>query len=384
MTAARFPSLVPDCGGLIHTIAFALPTAFFSDGSDREDVSPLIPLGNLLSALPREIIAVIVIDRACIPSARHWLGGLAITCVTELLALDANGNIAHPWIQDVFHVRAGGDGATTELVSARGNPCADALANRFGLATAASDILLDGGNQLVGPDFRLVGHSSLQGGGTGGRPAGHLQQRQRIQALDGRTLYSFGYRPEDLGASAAPAGLSPVKTPPSTMPDGKMHQCGFHVDQFVSVTGLRRDDRPLLLVADPMAHEGCSARAVSDLKQKLDASVLSLIRQGFAIARNPIPVSPAIDSNKCIPRLYNNVILENVARPGQIQPFVWLPHFGDRETLEWFDEENRKIWKGLGFDPIGVAGWSHLASRNGALRCATKVMRRAPASVPPL
>lgn len=158
-----------------------------------------------------------------------------------------------------------------------------------------------------------------------------------------------------------------------------MHQCGFHVDQFVSVTGLRSDDRPLLLVADPLAHTGCDARAATDLKRKLDASALSLARQGFAIVRNPIPVSPAIDTNKCLPRLYNNVLVENIVRSGQTRPFVWIPHFGDVEALDDFDGENRKIWEKLGFYAIGVAGWSHFASRNGALRCATKVINRDPA-----
>jgi len=368
---SRSPSFVADCGGLIDTIAFALPASFFTDDRDRDRASPLLPIGNLLSGLPREMMAAIVIDQTCLPSAQVWLGRLAPPCAAELLPLDENSRISHPWIQDMVHVRTDEKGAATELVSAMGNASASALATRFGLVAAVPDVLLDGGNQLVGPDFRLVGHSGLQdGSGTdvGNNTLECSQQWQKVQALDGRTVYSFGYRPED---------LSPARPAPMAMASRKMHQCGFHVDQFVSVTGLRQDNRPLLLVADPVAHAGCGSRAATDLKQKLDASVHSLIRQGFAVRRNPIPVSPAIDSNKCIPRLYNNVILENVVRSGQKQPFVWLPHFGDEEALGEFDEDNRQIWAGLGFDPICVTGWSHLASRNGALRCATKVISRA-------
>ncbi|WP_271361740.1 hypothetical protein [Agrobacterium sp. ST15.16.024] len=380
MTISASPSFIADCGGLIDTIAFALPASFFTDDHDRHRISPLLPIGNLLSALPHEMMATIVIDQNCLPSAQGWLEKLPLRCAAELLPLDENSSISHPWIQDMVHVRTDGKGTATELVSAAGNPSARALAKRFGLVTAVSDVLLDGGNQLVGPDFRLVGHSSLKdGSGPGGdtNAVERSQQWQKVEALDGRTVYSFGYRPEDLAVTEATLDLSPTRQAPMAVASRKMHQCGFHVDQFVSVTGLTQDNRPLLLVADPVAHAGCSTRAATDLKRKLDASVLSLIRQGFAVRRNPIPVAPTIDSNKCIPRLYNNVILENVARSGQKQPFVWLPHFGDEEALEEFDEGNRQIWEGLGFHPIGVSGWSHLASRNGALRCATKVISRA-------
>lgn len=380
MTISASPSFITDCGGLIDTIAFALPASFFTDDHDRHRVSPLLPIGNLLSALPHEMMATIVIDRDCLPSAQDWLEKLPLRCAAELLPLDENSSISHPWIQDMVHVRTDGKGTATELVSAAGNPSASALAKRFGLMTVVSDVLLDGGNQLVGPDFRLVGHSSLKdGSGPGGdtNAVERSQQWQKVEALDGRPVHSFGYRPEDLAVTEATLDLSPARQAPMAVAFRKMHQCGFHLDQFVSVTGLTQDNSPLLLVADPVAHAGCSARVAADLKRKLDASVLSLIRQGFAVRRNPIPVAPTIDSNKCIPRLYNNVILENVARSGQKQPFVWLPHFGDGEALEEFDEGNRQIWEWLGFHPIGVAGWSHLASRNGALRCATKVISRA-------
>ncbi|KJF73099.1 hypothetical protein [Agrobacterium arsenijevicii] len=381
MIAALPPSLVPDCGGPIRTIAFTLPAPFFADDRTEGCVSPLVPIGNLLSALPSDVTALVLIDHACLASAQNWLDRLAIPCVAELVPLNGNDSVSHPWIQDMFHVRVGGNGVVTELMSAVENAVAGRLANHLGVATAASHVTLPGGNQLVGPDFRLVGHSSLQDdrGITSKTTTERPQQWQRVQALDSRTVHSFGYRPEDLSNASASIDLSLIKTPLPAIAAGKMHQCGFHVDQFVSVTGLQSDDRPLLLVADPLAHTGCDARAATDLKRKLDASALSLARQGFAIARNPIPVSPAIDNNKCLPRLYNNVLVENIVRSGQTRPFVWIPHFGDVEALDGFDEDNRQLWEKLGFYAIGVSGWSHFASRNGALRCATKVINRDPA-----
>lgn len=380
MSATGSLSLVPDCGGLIRTIAIALPASFFADDRPDNSVSPLVPIGNLLSALPFDVTAIVIVDRISLLPAQNWLDRLGATCTATLMPLDGNSGVAHPWIQDMFHVRAGKEGVG-ELVMTAGNALAGQLADRLGFAVEFSDVALAGGNQLVGPDFRLVGHSSLQDDGGVGRSAANDRHErwQRVQALDGRTVHSFGYRPEDLGNASASSDHSSTRASAPAMAGGKMHQCGFHVDQFVSVTGLRRDGHPLLLVAEPVAFDGCDARAATDLKRKLDASALSLARQGFAILRNPIPVLPAIDTKKCLPRLYNNVFLENVTRSSQKRPFVWIPHFGDTEALGIFDRENRQMWESLGFNAVGIAGWSHLASRNGALRCATKVINRGPA-----
>ncbi|MFK3781115.1 hypothetical protein [Agrobacterium sp. NPDC089420] len=379
MTATRPLPLVPDCGGPIRIIALALPAAFLAQSRPDDTVFPLVPIANLLSALPSELTTLIVIDHASFAPAQNWLDKLSARCRIQLLPLGPDGSVSHPWIQDMLHARMDDREATpsADIVLVGENAVGLRLADHLGAKITKPDVILAGGNQLVGPDFRLVGHSSLWDDRAVDRNAAAPSQRWRnIQALDSRTVRGFGYRPEDLGN--VPISRDPAASrrggPEST--GGKMHQCGFHVDQFVSVTGLRRDGAPLLLVADPVAHGGCNARAATELKRKLDASAISLVRQGFAIERNPIPVSPAIDTGKCIPRLYNNVLLENVIRSGQKQPFVWIPHFGDTEALEEFDAMNRQIWNRLGFQAIGVAGWSHLVSRNGALRCATKVINR--------
>lgn len=379
MTAIRSRSLVPDCGGLIRTIALALPASFFAADGPDNIVSSLVPIGNLLSVLPRDVATVILIDRISLEPAQNWLDRLEIRSGAVLAPIHGNTGVSHPWIQDMFHVRTSGE-AAVELVMTAANAVADALADCLELAATVTDVVLPGGNQLVGPDFRLVGHSSLQDDRGFGRSilSNRSERRQQVQSLDDKTVHSFGYRPEDLGNASAWSDPSIVKASAPAILGGKMHQCGFHVDQFVSVTGLNRDGHPLLLVADPVAPGDCASRAVMELKRKLDASALSLAGQGFAILRNPIPILPAIDTNKCLPRLYNNVFLENVTRSGQKRPFVWVPHFGDTEMIEDFDKENRHIWESLGFHVIGVAGWSHLASRNGALRCATKVINRDP------
>ena len=146
----------------------------------------------------------------------------------------------------MFHVRAGKEGAS-ELVMTAGNALAGQLADRLGFAAEFSDVALAGGNQLVGPDFRLVGHSSLQDDGGVGRSAANDRHKrwQRVQALDGRTVHSFGYRPEDLANASASSDLSETRASAQAMAGGKMHQCGFHVDQFaVSYTHLTLPTTP--------------------------------------------------------------------------------------------------------------------------------------------
>ncbi len=378
------PSLLPDCGGAIRTIALALPKAFFADEWSDRSVLPLIPIGNLLSALPRDTRPVIVIDQACLASAQGWLDSLQIPSSPELVTLAAGNEVSSPWIQDLFHVRSAGRPGEplTELVSQGHDAVASRLADYLECESTVGNVALAGGNQLVGPDFRLVGHASLQEERHVGSSAGGESRWRKVQALDSRPVHSFFYRLEDIGRTSPPFKPAGAEDAGPVMTGSRMHQCGFHVDQFVSVTGLVRDGFPLLLVADPVGASGSCARAAVDLKQKLDASALTLTRQGFSVERNPIPLLPSIDTNKCLPRLYNNVLLENVTRSGQESPLVWIPHFSDREALEEFDAENRKLWEMLGFQAIGVNGWSHLASRNGALRCATKVVNRRAAFSP--
>ncbi|WP_077224528.1 hypothetical protein [Agrobacterium tumefaciens] len=374
MSAVPHPQLLTDCGGLIDTIAFALPGSFFAEKAAWDDVSPLNPIGNLLSALPADVNAAIVVGRASLTPAQSWLSGRQLKCSAALIPLAGQDDVPHPWVQDMLHVRVGEGDAGASFVTVTANAVGTSLAAFIGATVTPPDVLLHGGNHLVGPNFRLVGQSSLRGDrGVGTHP----QRWQEIRAFDTKDLFSFGYRPDDLGNAQPLRRASVTESGGANAAQKNIHQCGFHVDQFVSVTGMTRSGRPLLLVADPIAHGGCD-RVANDLKRKLDASVLSLARQGFEIARNPIAVSPAIDSNKCMPRLYNNVILENVTRPGQERPFVWVPCFGDAEPLAEFDVMNCNIWEELGFKPVPVSGWSHLSSRNGALRCATKIVKRSP------
>lgn len=360
MQNAQPARLVADCGGLIEKLALSIPSAFFSEETFDRWSRPLLPIGNLVRALPAEIAIFMLVDRTRLPEAERWLSTLSPASSVTLVALDVpDGARQSPWTQDLFHIREG-EGSVlrgSEILSRPNAAIGPTLARCLGWQAQTTMADLDGGNQLVGADFRLLGASSLARNRFSNpllgsdAPAGF----GLLETLDDRPIHVFGYR--------APGGE-------------RLHQHGFHLDQFVSVTGLYRNGRPLLLVAEPCLTDGLESRLVDQARQQLDASVVFLESQGFSVIRNPVPFVVTPDSGKRLARLYNNVVLENAVRPGRTRPLVWLAQFGDVEDVAGFDEANRLIWQDLGFEVIGVPGWSHLASRNGALRCASKVLHR--------
>ena len=61
---------------------------------------------------------------------------------------------------------------------------------------------------------------------------------------------------------------------------------------------------------------------------------------------------------------------------------MWLPTYGDREhpRLREVDQENERIWRGLGFTVDALPSFQVFARGLGAARCATKVLSREPES----
>lgn len=383
-----------DCGGLITDLGLALPSVFLVEtgiGAVGEGARLIAPISNLLSSLTAELRVHIFVDRVAFEGARQWLDGLIANCQANLVPVGSDvGVIRSPWIQDHIHVRTerAQGRERTEIVARPNDILASAIASHLAMDCASEALVVPGGNQLVGQGFRLVGYSQTD-------PTGFRQDRSQdggdlwraISEMDGRDTSLFGYRVADIRQRRVfEAGGTPgVRAQSHRQPnfserhnrlEDRIHQCGFHVDQYVSVTGLFIDDRPLLLVADPISLDPNGDRACQMLKRQLDGSVHLLEEQGFAVQRNPVPLAVLADTGKRLPRLYNNVLLENALRPGRTRPQVWVPQFGDREALEDFDSRNLAIWRQLGFDPVPVPGWSCLASRNGAIRCASKVLRR--------
>lgn len=342
--------------------------------------------------MPDGIKVHIFVSRTYLEEAGLWARELQLRCLIELVPVRSGPDlITSPWIQDLVQVRnAGGQsGQCTEITAASGCELAAEIARHLRMQLRTNEAVIAGGNQLVGQQFRLIGASDVVTRSSAGKRADvDVKRWAAIAALDARGFALFGYRVTDLSLSWEP-GATEIFPHNGGAQDPKafvqncvprrfagVHQCGFHVDQFVTITGLFSNGRPLLLVADPVSVDGARDRFNETLKKQLNASALLLLKQGFAVLRNPIPVAVVPDTGKRLARLYNNVLLENACRVGRSSPLVWVPQFTDMEPLEVFDRENLEIWRRLGFEPVPVRGWSHFAGLNGAIRCVVKVLRR--------
>ncbi len=398
-------SIVPDCGGLIETIAISLPQKVFDPGNPHAE-KILAAIGNLLKAMPSSVSILAFADAFNEAAARSWIETQTECRYNIVLAGTRPLESADIWAQDSI------------LVQMRGNdlriaaPACDwprgilprLLAEHLSVACHDLPLFLPGGDQIVGEGFRLIGHTSRLRSASNKYDGDStlLAADRRIGELDNRPVCYWGYRRQDLfekttvdthknraGKNTADSnreGGLDWQTANDLLGDlpfshlrpdlvTTIERCESHVDRYVSPTGLRHNGKHLLLLADPVA---VAPEAISKAKREkrlLDASEHWLRDQGFEIIRNPVPCGVDV-KNAVRPRLYNNVLLENAVREGNGKPIMWLPCFGEDSRFMEFDAENARIWKDLGFDPKQVFGWESLAHANGALRCASKVIRR--------
>lgn len=382
--------LVSDCDGTIGTIAFALPNDVFRASAETWHVSPLLPFGGLLQSFPSEIDAILAVDTAAYAAAGDWIEALKPSCRIRLIVNDDPVcAIQSPWLQDRFHVRSRADGVAPEILSRQRDPLAALFARKCGLGHRSLTFELAGGNQLVGPGFRLIGAGFVREPGGGLVVVGDHVAMAQFADLDPGALHVVGYDPLAIGAGepALPsrnsrgvavdflnAGSSEVSR--KMLAGLHWHQYGFHIDQFVSVTGASRQAKPVLLVAEPYPVGVTAERLAKDARIKLDLSAAALASAGFSVVRNPVPFAIAADSRKIVARLFNNVISDGARRMGQDRPLVWVPAFDPTVPFREFADANMKIWHDLGYDCRLVPHFEAFVSRNGAIRCLSKVLRR--------
>lgn len=362
--------LVPDCGGLIDEMAMTIPLRLLAASPSPKGFA----LGRLVDALPPRVTLFLMTDDPDAVAFRAWYRTLTPACDVQIITTGTAQPIqeSEMWTQDPW-MAAEEDGAlflhhllhtdrlgrqAVWLAGFRPTPCNQ------------PPLHLAGGNALTGPDFRLLGAQSLdltQRIGPG--PMDEAEALRRHEALDSRPPHIFGF-------PLPVKGSAPVE----------LRQQPHHVDLVVSLTGRRvldggaNEGRHIIMVADPRKTLDPDGPRMEGWAEQLDASAMRLAAAGFHIIRNKVPhiAHPAFSPNPTL-RAYNNVILENDVRSdlGKSRPLVWLPHFADLEPeLAPYDAENAALWEGLGFEIVPVYGWSALVRSGGAIRCASKVLRR--------
>ncbi|GLS31520.1 hypothetical protein SAMN04488498_102117 [Mesorhizobium albiziae] len=366
--------LVADCGGAIEEIAIAVVPGCF--GGDPLLGALLAALGKFARTLPEDVALHVLGTAATRGNIERWLDGLGLACRTVFVeaGLSAAADTADFWMQDPLLV-VHGEGGARYLQQDCENPGDHAawLSRATSVPVERAAMHLAGGNLLVGPDFRLTGQDSIDlTQAIIDREKSTELAFERLSAIDRRPLHVAGY-----GYGA------PTREPPRAgawNDPYRMRQYGGHIDRFVALTGQKSaDGRPLILVADAMLGPGGRAEEFGSTRKRLGQTAERLEFLGFAVQRNPVPFVPAIRDRQLRARLYNNIVLENEIRKGRSRPLVWLPHYADAEpALADFDAENAALWRGLGFEPVPAHGWTKLTVAMGAVRCATKVLRRSP------
>lgn len=364
---------VPDVGGLISCMALAMPPAFFAP-THQMHTHLRSAFKSLILALYPEIRLLILVQKQYVPSLKPWISENIPNVQVEIIETpsEAQGSRSM-WIQDTVHARY--SVGKMRLDSASSDNQSRNAAHLARHLNCSCDVLtahLAGGNHLVGQGFRIVGCDSVRFTAERADVGSFQLAHQRLQELDPRGLYVFGFHPDDAALAAA---KSEYRHSAGSLP---VHQPGFHLDQYVSLTGTYINAKPVLLIADPIDVNKNEVRKITSLKAQLKASSERMTHDGFHVIRNPVPFSSSENGGGMPLHFYNNAIVENFVRPGKSRPTVWVPIgvSGQDKSKEDFDRENCAIWSNLGFDVVAVDGWGPLAAMQGAIRCASKVLAR--------
>ena len=322
--------LLMDYGGLIEAVALCTPYG-------PQDRDLLRVHAHTLMQLPPEVDVTLVCCGAHADALARWARRLRPGVrIVPVEAINSEGM----WTQDpVMVATERGKSRYLRVIPEHPNDLADWLGGTDGTPVERLRLHLSGGNSLVGRDFRFVGMGAVLT--EAGKPTPTRIERAVAahRTIDTRRMHVFGY------------GEGPIPE----------EQDPFHLDLALALTGCRtRRGQPIVLLAKPTRWGAA-----------LDATADRLRAEGFHVLRNKVPMLGSAVAG------YNNVLVENVTRRGERRPLVMLPTFGDRNpSLSRYDEATTELWSSLGFAVRRVPGWAPFSFASGALRCATKVLRR--------
>jgi hypothetical protein len=182
-------AIADDVSGRISRMAIQVASSLFAG----EDVGKKRAYEQLIGSFPAGVHLDVVTDDAIVRHVRDWLARLEPSCSFGMVAVaGAKVSSSTTWMRDAFvrGTRNGTTGYLKCLAGKSGNDQADWLAAADGAPVICiPDILLDGGDSLVGPDFRLVGHAAVrQTRDIAGYLCDYEAAIRRIEALDRRHI----------------------------------------------------------------------------------------------------------------------------------------------------------------------------------------------------
>ncbi|MES0100661.1 hypothetical protein [Mesorhizobium sp. M0019] len=392
-------ALFADCEGRITRLAVQIQAYLFTEGYAAEKAA----YEALLQTFPHDVTISVLFDAAMAADVAAWLSGLRLACVYNPVGVPGGKvSLGRTWMRDAFLCVT--DNTTIQYlkpyISKQGGDQANWLAAVDGrTVTELDDIFLDGGDSLVGNNFRLVGNRAVT---TTCEVMDHQCDYPtalgRFARLDHRRVYPVGYRPSRVEhkllwfkdqvrrrLEAARQQKTAALAPPGGLPtvtltllramlevlrlffaDGLV-QDWAHIDLVVSVTGREPNGKQVLLVAKTELSPNPGEDEILE-SDRLEALAAYLSDCGFEVRRNPAPYLADPGISLC----YNNTIVQT--GPDK----VWLPQFSDANPdYQAADDANARIWhEDLGFDVVRVPGWMIYVDSSASIRCATNVLER--------
>jgi hypothetical protein len=395
-TRVGHETLLNDVHGRITRVAVQVESKLLNDEYlDRRQAYEA-----LLRSFRAEMTLLVLTDIDVSAKVQQWLLGLQVPCSFEVVEV-GKGNVdqSGAWMRDAFLCTTR-DGVATYLkprISKQLSDQADWLAAEDGTNVVdIRDVFLEGGDSLVGPDFRLVGDKAVRTTmSLANYKCDYETAFRRLQNLDERKMYAVGYRKSDIQhkllwfkdqirrqtdtilqfESDGPNNLSrtilavlraTIDAVRATLGSDKLIEDWPHIDLVVSLTGRKRDGKDILLVAKTVLPENARGEELVE-SERLDALAKYLCDCGFCVKRNPAPYLAPPGRTLW----YNNTII-------QTDPdIVWLPQFGQPDgSYVQADLANAKIWADLEFEVVPVPSWLAWVPLFGSIRCATSVVGR--------
>ena len=153
----------------------------------------------------------------------------------------------------------------------------------------------------------------------------------------------------------------------------------IHLDMLLSLTGEQHKNKPVVILAKPVALHPINAVEANTLECLLTSIAIRLENEeGFKVLRNPVPLinnDPRFRSFYV--GFYNNCLVERIS---STKKTVWLPIYGFRKweaDLAVFDQMNQQIWRRLGYCVKNLETNFHTySSKRGSIHCLSKELSR--------
>lgn len=270
---------------------------------------------------------------------------------------------------------------------------ADLVSRALTIRHTQLPIVFQGGNVLVADKFVLLGVDYLSATST--LVDGTVNSDQVVNVPQGDTPIEFAkhlFRAHfDASREFIYVGTKLPLPQGTTVNDGAttqtlfdavgISQPIFHIDMFITLAGRTPQGRYRIVVGSPALADQLLKRP--PLPQALNAQFDDIANTlaGHAdleVVRSPLPLEGVLSGTDYVwyYATTNNCLVEI---SDDTHKRVWVPQYGfaPNEYLKTIDDYVADMWKGWGFDVVGLGDFREMAQCSGAANCMKKVLERA-------